>query len=388
MRTYYPKSSIKMTSDVMFVLAYILFVICAVHPPAEVVSAGFTISSLFEKLLGNENVDFIQFHIRRTTLTLLIYSLLPLLFVLGLNTFVTEETQSVFILIDNHPTIYLILSTVALMLPLLALVQIYNYKLNWAAHPVVQTLKKFSNDNTTWEQIATDINNEYRRVEKICIKTSPITTVIATENWIIKVLPLNLFIAHQSDASLTVEQTDTHAFSHDHAGVVQYITIKVTSNRVETFKLRLKALDFQDLQDRVARSINILPEVKFHKSIIEQFTDVFKDAIKDNVRYEPMQDVDICIGCMQNKSDIKLQKYCEDTPSTGEGRAANCTSCYCKPMWCVDCLASWFVHRQDASKSETWLSSKCTCPTCRATFCVLDVCPIEFQSEPTDPENH
>lgn len=69
----------------------------------------------------------------------------------------------VFILIDNHPTIYLILSTVALMLPLLALVQIYNYKLNWAAHPVVQTLKKFSNDNTTWEQIATDINNEYRR---------------------------------------------------------------------------------------------------------------------------------------------------------------------------------------------------------------------------------
>lgn len=95
MRNYYPKSSLKMTSDVMFVLAYILFVICAVHPPAEVVSAGFTISSLFEKLLGNENVDFIQFHIRRTTLTLLIYSLLPLLFVLGLNTFVTEETQSV-----------------------------------------------------------------------------------------------------------------------------------------------------------------------------------------------------------------------------------------------------------------------------------------------------
>lgn len=32
-----------------------------------------------------------------------------------------------------------------------------------------------------------------------------------------------------------------------------------------------------------------------------------------------------------------------------------------------------FASRQDQEKPETWLSSKCTCPMCRSTFCILDV---------------
>ena len=37
-----------------------------------------------------------------------------------------------------------------------------------------------------------------------------------------------------------------------------------------------------------------------------------------------------------------------------------------------------FAYRQDQSQPQTWLSSRATCATCRATFCMLDVAKIEF----------
>lgn len=79
------------------------------------------------------------------------------------------------------------------------------------------------------------------------------------------------------------------------------------------------------------------------------------------------------MACMQNSSNVKLQKICSDI----EGSEENCKTCYCRPMWCIDCLARWFASKQDEVPQETWLSSKCTCPMCRATFCILDVCPVQ-----------
>lgn len=76
----------------------------------------------------------------------------------------------------------------------------------------------------------------------------------------------------------------------------------------------------------------------------------------------------MCLGCSQVRPNIKIQKLCEDT---GEN---SCTSCYCRPMWCSECMAKWFASRQDTEQQNRWLSSKCTCPMCRATFCMLDVC--------------
>lgn len=37
-----------------------------------------------------------------------------------------------------------------------------------------------------------------------------------------------------------------------------------------------------------------------------------------------------------------------------------------------------FASRQDPSTPETWLSSKCTCPVCRAKFCILDVSSVKI----------
>lgn len=78
-----------------------------------------------------------------------------------------------------------------------------------------------------------------------------------------------------------------------------------------------------------------------------------------------------CIGCLVKSADVKLQKLCD------ESQDGHCQNCYCRPMWCIDCMGKWFACRQDQRRIETWLSSKAHCPTCRATFCMLDVCSIE-----------
>lgn len=133
-------------------------------------------------------------------------------------------------------------------------------------------------------------NVDYR-LEKICIQTTAITRIVATENWLIKITPLTLFIAHQSDTTLVVKQADTHEISPVSSNEVQYITIEVKSQRrdVSPFTIRINALDFKDLQDRVARPISISPNVKFHKTILEQFVDTFKELVEKNPKYATNQ---------------------------------------------------------------------------------------------------
>lgn len=129
------------------------------------------------------------------------------------------------------------------------------------------------------------------RLEKICIQTTAITKIVATENWLIKITPLTLFIAYQSDTSLIVKQADTHELSPVSSNEVQYITIEVKPQRpnVNPFTIRINALDFKDLQDRVARPISVAPNVKFHKTIMEQFVDTFKELVEKNPKYATNQ---------------------------------------------------------------------------------------------------
>lgn len=126
------------------------------------------------------------------------------------------------------------------------------------------------------------------------MQTSPISKIIATENWILKVTPLYVHVCHQSDANLIVKESETYNNSINNLGTVQYISIEVKSGRanVNPFMIRIKALDFQNLQDRVARRISIPAHVKFHKTLIDRFIDAFKDAIKNNPLYNTD---DVCL---------------------------------------------------------------------------------------------
>ncbi len=102
--------------------------------------------------------------------------------------------------------------------------------------------------------------------------------------------------------------------------------------------------------------------------------------------------MDPCLGCAVNSANIRLVRRCLPT-----GNADGCTPCFCRPMWCIHCLSKWYVTskflnhvscyfmcvfdrfsaRQDAEHPESWLMSRCPCPTCRSPFCVLDVSLVE-----------
>lgn len=75
---------------------------------------------------------------------------------------------------------------------------------------------------------------------------------------------------------------------------------------------------------------------------------------------------------MQVPANTKLLRLCQEE---GEGE---CQQCYCRPMWCLTCMGKWFASRQDQQKPETWLGNRVPCPTCRAKFCILDVCIVPW----------
>lgn len=63
---------------VLYSLGYVLFAVCLVAPPTEFVSAGLTVQTVLSSFLGSEQMNFVGYHIRRTTATMIVHSLIPL----------------------------------------------------------------------------------------------------------------------------------------------------------------------------------------------------------------------------------------------------------------------------------------------------------------------
>lgn len=66
------------TLNAIFTIGYLFFVFCFVAPPTEFVSAGLTIQNVLSNYLGSEQLHFIEYHMKRTAVTLLVHSILPL----------------------------------------------------------------------------------------------------------------------------------------------------------------------------------------------------------------------------------------------------------------------------------------------------------------------
>lgn len=63
------------------------------------------------------------------------------------------------------------------------------------------------------------------------------------------------------------------------------IRVKPTRPGVEEFIIRINALDFKTLQDRMLRPITILDGVTFNKTVIDRFIEVFRQQIQQNPTY-------------------------------------------------------------------------------------------------------
>ncbi|CAD7084076.1 unnamed protein product [Hermetia illucens] len=366
-------------SELVFTFFYILLCMCIFYPPTEFITLGLTIENLFANLLGTEEVEFIRYHQRRTSLTLFIHSCLPALYFLVHylqfnDQYATgDQMTAVTWRIAQKFSILAVLITPAII--------VYWMQHDWSNHPISKMLNKFANSARGYASVAEDIGVEFRRQDVLNMKINSITSLIATENWIIKTTPYIVYFAHQSDTTLNVNKSETFTIAEDTNDSIQIINISVKSTRpgIGEFQIRINALDFRNLQDRISRPITIASNIQFHQSIIDRFIEVFKAQVALNPVFRTNQVADSCFACMLAEPNIKLHKQCLDVNENGDAipEDQRCRNCYCRPMWCVDCLARWFASRQNEFEKEVWLEKKCSCPLCRAPFCMLDVCYIE-----------
>ncbi|XP_016341780.1 E3 ubiquitin-protein ligase TM129 [Sinocyclocheilus anshuiensis] len=356
--------------DATFTLAYVVFALCFVFTPNEFRSAGFTVQHIFSQWLGSEDIGFIQHHLRRSTLTALLHCCLPLGYYIGMCVAAPEQD-----LLQVHRAaqgwqLYLGFS-LAVLLVSCVLVFCWSRR-GWENHPICRVLSAHALPRSSWRAVAASINTEFRRIDKFA-SGCPSARVIVTDSWVMKVSTYSLHIALQQDCHLTVTDCTQHSLSPELNAPVQILTIRVSSinPRVQPFTIRLKSSEYAELQEKLQAPIRNAANVVIHLSMSELFLETFKTYVKMNAVYEcpSGQELEPCIGCMQASAGVKLLRLCD-----GEGE---CQQCYCRPMWCLTCMGKWFASRQDQQQPETWLSSRVPCPTCRAKFCILDVCSVE-----------
>ncbi|KAM9330336.1 E3 ubiquitin-protein ligase TM129 [Gastrophryne carolinensis] len=352
-----------------FTLAYVVFAVCFVFTPNEFHSAGITVQNLLSCWLGSEDLAFIHYHVRRTTATLLVHSLLPLGYYIGM-CFAAPEKQLYYLHTAGEVWQALVLVSVAL--PALAgLLVLYWSQNRWGKHPLARTLAHHALPGSSWRAVASSINTEFRRIDKFATGV-PGARVIVTDAWVMKVTTYRVHVAQQQDIHLTVTESRQHELSPDSNTPVQFITIRVASVNpsIKPFDIRLNSTEYGELREKLHAPIRNAANVVIHQTLSDLFLETFRNLVEANHLYElpSNQELEACIGCMQTSANIKLVKYCNE-PNEGE-----CQQCYCRPMWCLTCMGKWFASRQDQQHPETWLSSQVPCPTCRAKFCIVDVC--------------
>lgn len=374
-----PKFGLEASASVIFSLFYFIFCIGFIFQFREFDSAGLSPEALlsYNDWIGSEEVRFFSYHMKKTAGTLVLQSLLPLVHLLCYSYFTVvldHNYPSVSEFWDTYPIIYNILA-VSVLIPILLMSLVWFWSLNnWSNHPMVAKLKLYARDGN-WRQVGADIETEFRRIDKISLQTSPLSKLVVTDHWVVVIgaLPWSLHVSHQSDVSLQLMSSEQHRISTEgHIGGAQFLHIQVQNRRADipSFNIRLNALEYQNFQDKISGSIQNVGNIPIFKTVSERFIEVFRDTISDNPSVSVTEELEPCIGCMANTANITLVRSCQSFAEGGDGA---CVSCYCRPMWCVDCMAKWFASRQDQSNPENWLGSQCPCPTCRSKFCVRDV---------------
>ncbi|XP_050533820.1 E3 ubiquitin-protein ligase TM129 [Daktulosphaira vitifoliae] len=361
------------TSILIYTLFYIIVSICFVFKTTEFVSNGLTVENLFENFVGKEYDNFIVHHIKRTSLTIIIHSSIPLVYLLG--TLLANDSEEEIVYQYFYELFCLALIPVVLSCSVL-----YKWMSNnWANHPLVKILIRY--DPGDWMLVAREISMEYQCLQKLTLSCGTLTRIIVTDNWVLSINLYSVNIAKKMESSFVVYSSDNHNTSPDgNLGSVQFINIQVIPirARVKSFFIRIKSEDFKTLEEKIGQPIQIADNIKLQRSRTERFIEVFRDEVRQNPVYSNYSATDIedsiCAGCLVNPPDIKLTKCCEDNDDTD---LPKCSSCQCRPMWCVDCMAKWYESRQPQNNETLWLSSKCTCPLCRRVFCILDVCALQ-----------
>ncbi|XP_055977511.1 E3 ubiquitin-protein ligase TM129 isoform X2 [Sorex fumeus] len=347
--------------EVTFTLAYLVFAVCFVFTPTEFHSAGLTVQNLLSGWLGSEDAAFVPYHLRRTAATLLCHALLPLGYYVGM---CFAATDKVLYWPSRAPDAWSLFLLLAVALPTVTWALVYYWSREcWARHPLARTLALYALPQSDWRAVAASINTEFRRIDKFATG-APGARVIVTDTWVMKVTTYQVHVAQQQDVQLTVTQSQQHDLSPDSNLPVQLLTICVAAARpsVQAFDIRLNSAEYGELCEKLRAPIRSAANVVIHQSLGDLFLETFASLVEVNPAY--------AVPSSQARAAVKLVKTC------AEATEGECQQCYCRPMWCLTCMGKWFASRQDPQRPDTWLASRVPCPTCRARFCILDVCAV------------
>ncbi|KAG0710686.1 Transmembrane protein 129 [Chionoecetes opilio] len=363
-----------MTSGVVFVsVVYWLLALIVLFPPCEVAAAGLTIEALLGHWLGSESITLVQYHMRRTAVTLIIHTLLLPGYVVTLMKSEPWVWDFLDVQVHSHTSALLLLASL-IPTAVLGWVVADWWRSGWCRHPLAARLAVYapSNSPEAWKSVASDINTEFRRVDKFTSGVSSVYQVVATDNWLLKVTAYQVQLLHLRDAVLSLEGAHTtHGPEPATAPPAQLLTIKVMSVRegAPSFSIRLNSLEFGELERKIVNPVVNARHIVIQQSLSDFFLETFMETIRLNPPATPSTtERNLCFGCQQTSANVRLERRCGATEGSN-----GCQECHCRPMWCVSCLGKWFASRQDQHHPESWLGSRCPCPTCRSTFCLLDV---------------
>lgn len=349
-------------------LFYSLFVFCQLLPPSELASAGLTVEGLLSPILGSESRDFIDHHLRRTTANWLVHWSLPLGYFVGL------------LLVDADLWLwqqlwFLVLATACLAAAVrAALVALSCWLLGWHHHWLSRALAAAGTavqPSADHADVAADINQQFRSYDKFVGMANGSSRVVITETWLLNITPYTVRVAPVDQVCLHLEGASSPPPTLSGSGGSlerqQTILCRVTSTvaNISPFHIRILSSELETVRHLVGRRVTNLRHIVIQQTLTEQFIADFCRVVDDNLPVYWSQDLDVCLGCGDQQAAVSIQRQC--LPESG------CQTCKCRPMWCTTCFAKWFASRQDHHAPHLWLSAKCPCPTCRSTFCLLDV---------------
>lgn len=363
----------------VYTLIYSLCAFISIFPPHEVKSAGLTIENLFHNYLGDQNLCFVLYQLRRIALTKCIHAALPTIYLFGLVLLKypassNEHGASDYLVsvVTLSKSSHLEIAFVTLSLGLLVYVitsHVVSIANDWSLNDFAVHLAAHSTRGS-WREVAASVDTEIRRIDKFRSVVGN-STLYVTETWLLQVNMYSVDLMQQNDIKLDLCKAEDYTLSPESSTGTQFLEIMVSSERNSdhSFKIRLNSMDFRDLKEKVRAPVENARQILIHLSLSEKFIQAFYETARANPTSPQPDEAEQCIGCMQSPANVKLNKRCAHE----EDGASECTRCFCRPMWCVSCMARWFASRQEESSPETWLQGTSPCPTCRAKFCLLDV---------------
>ncbi|XP_063988396.1 E3 ubiquitin-protein ligase TM129 [Diachasmimorpha longicaudata] len=372
-----------MTSLFIYTIGYILFVSGLIYPPTEFVSAGLTIPELFSRWLGSEYDEFIQYHIQRSIVTLFVHSWLPFGYIFGLR--LLGHLDAAQVLLGTEYPLWLTLFICSIVGPFYAIILVVHWSRNqFSKHPIAKALGIYCNGRETWLDIAADVNREYKSLDKLQIRTNSTTKIVVTNTWIMKVSAYKLEIASQINSVLVAYNVNSYSSTLSPTDSVHYVKYRIVVAQPggKNFTIRINASDVQNLLGEITMPTRTLSSVQLPQTVTEIAVFAIKEEVAKNPTYKTNQQLEQCVVCMQATSNVKLNRNCPDIPEM-DGIPA-CRNCNCKPIFCLDCLAKWFISRSQ-HKLKHVTEMKSSCPQCRSPFCLQDVSLVVSESPNTTP---